>query len=206
MTANAIAPGFIATDMLRQTAERMKVTFEQFLDGAAKEIPVGRVGQPEDIANAASFFCSDGVVVRVRPGALRGGRAEGMSAAFPSPEALLDAVGTDLGTERLDHRRPGAHRPLRRRDRRPPVDPRRPGAGRIRAVRRPIAHGYLSLSLLAPLMFELLHVDGTALVVNAGSDRVRFLTPVAAGTRVRAHGDDHGGRADPHRRPRAPVA
>jgi 3-oxoacyl-[acyl-carrier protein] reductase len=59
VTANAIAPGFIATDMLRQTAERMKVSFEQFLEGAAREIPVGRVGQPEDIANAASFFCSE---------------------------------------------------------------------------------------------------------------------------------------------------
>jgi 3-oxoacyl-[acyl-carrier protein] reductase len=59
VTANAIAPGFIATDMLRATAERMRVPFDQFLEGAAKEIPVGRVGQPEDIANAASFFCGD---------------------------------------------------------------------------------------------------------------------------------------------------
>jgi 3-oxoacyl-[acyl-carrier protein] reductase len=59
VTANAIAPGFIATDMLRQTAERMHITFEQFLEGAAKEIPVGRVGQPDDIANAVSFFCSE---------------------------------------------------------------------------------------------------------------------------------------------------
>jgi 3-oxoacyl-[acyl-carrier protein] reductase len=59
VTANAIAPGFIATDMLRATADRMKVPFEQFLEGAAKEIPVGRVGQPEDIAAAASFFCSE---------------------------------------------------------------------------------------------------------------------------------------------------
>ncbi|MGN6743637.1 MAG: 3-oxoacyl-ACP reductase FabG [Amnibacterium sp.] len=58
ITANAIAPGFIATDMLKQTAERMRVSFDQFLEGAAREIPVGRVGQPEDIANAASFFCS----------------------------------------------------------------------------------------------------------------------------------------------------
>jgi 3-oxoacyl-[acyl-carrier protein] reductase len=59
VTANAIAPGFIATDMLRATADRMKVPFDQFLEGAAKEIPVGRVGQPEDIAAAASFFCSE---------------------------------------------------------------------------------------------------------------------------------------------------
>jgi 3-oxoacyl-[acyl-carrier protein] reductase len=59
VTANAIAPGFIATDMLRATADRLKVPFDQFLEGAAREIPVGRVGQPDDIAAAASFFCSE---------------------------------------------------------------------------------------------------------------------------------------------------
>jgi 3-oxoacyl-[acyl-carrier protein] reductase len=59
VTVNAIAPGFIATDMLRATAERMRVPFEDFLAGAAKEIPVGRVGSPEDVATAASFFCSE---------------------------------------------------------------------------------------------------------------------------------------------------
>ena len=59
VTANAIAPGFIATDMLRETAQRIGVTFEEFLEGAAKEIPVRRVGQPGDVAAAASFFCSE---------------------------------------------------------------------------------------------------------------------------------------------------
>jgi len=59
VTANAIAPGFIATDMLRQTAERMKVPFDDFMAAAAKEIPVGRWGLPEDIAAAAAFFVSD---------------------------------------------------------------------------------------------------------------------------------------------------
>lgn len=59
VTANAIAPGFIATDMLRETAERLHITFDQFLEGAAKEIAVRRVGQPEDVAAAASFFCSE---------------------------------------------------------------------------------------------------------------------------------------------------
>ena len=59
VTANAIAPGFIATDMLKQTAERMKVSFDDFLAAAAKEIPVARVGQPEDVAEAAAFFTSD---------------------------------------------------------------------------------------------------------------------------------------------------
>jgi 3-oxoacyl-[acyl-carrier protein] reductase len=59
VTANAIAPGFIATDMTRATADRMGITFEDFLAGAAKEIPVGRPGVPDDIAAAASFFCSE---------------------------------------------------------------------------------------------------------------------------------------------------
>jgi 3-oxoacyl-[acyl-carrier protein] reductase len=59
ITANAIAPGFIATDMLRGTAERLGVSFEHFLGEAAKDIPVRRVGQPEDIAALASFFCSE---------------------------------------------------------------------------------------------------------------------------------------------------
>jgi 3-oxoacyl-[acyl-carrier protein] reductase len=59
VTANAIAPGMIATDMLRQTAERIGVPFEDFMTEAAKDIPVGRWGQPEDIAAAAAFFVSD---------------------------------------------------------------------------------------------------------------------------------------------------
>lgn len=58
VTANAIAPGFIVTDMTRSTAERIGVGFDDFVAHAAGEIPVGRAGQPEDIAAAASFFCS----------------------------------------------------------------------------------------------------------------------------------------------------
>jgi 3-oxoacyl-[acyl-carrier protein] reductase len=59
VTANAVAPGFIATDMTRATAERMKISFEDFLIGAAAQIPVGRVGQPEDIAATISFLASE---------------------------------------------------------------------------------------------------------------------------------------------------
>lgn len=60
VTANAIAPGFIQTEMTKSTAERIGVPFEDFLAGAAKTIPVQRVGQPEDIANLVSFLVSDG--------------------------------------------------------------------------------------------------------------------------------------------------
>ena len=59
VTVNAIAPGFIQTDMLVETARRMGIPFDQFLEGAAKQIDVRRVGQPEDIAAAASFFCRE---------------------------------------------------------------------------------------------------------------------------------------------------
>ncbi|MCQ4122643.1 3-oxoacyl-ACP reductase FabG [Rhodococcus tibetensis] len=60
VTANAIAPGFIETEMTAATAERMGVGFEDFKKAAASQIPVNRVGQPEDIANTASFLASEG--------------------------------------------------------------------------------------------------------------------------------------------------
>ena len=59
VTANAIAPGFIVTDMTASTAARLGLSFEDFQAAAAQGIPVQRVGQPEDIANAVSFFVSD---------------------------------------------------------------------------------------------------------------------------------------------------
>ena len=59
VTANAIAPGFIETDMTAATAARVGVDFEEFKKMNAAAIPVQRTGKPEDIAAAASFFCSD---------------------------------------------------------------------------------------------------------------------------------------------------
>ncbi len=60
VTANAIAPGFIVTEMTRITAERIGVSFEDFQAARAAETPVPRVGQPDDIAHAVSFFVSEG--------------------------------------------------------------------------------------------------------------------------------------------------
>jgi 3-oxoacyl-[acyl-carrier protein] reductase len=60
VTANAIAPGFIVTDMTAATAERLGVSFEDFQAARAAETPVPRVGIPDDIAHAVSFFVSEG--------------------------------------------------------------------------------------------------------------------------------------------------
>jgi 3-oxoacyl-[acyl-carrier protein] reductase len=60
VTANAVAPGFIVTDMTAATAARIGMPFEDFQAAAAGQIPVRRVGQPEDIAHVISFLCSEG--------------------------------------------------------------------------------------------------------------------------------------------------
>src|SRR5215210_261674 len=49
-----------------------------------------------------------------------------------------------------------------------------------------IVHGYFTVSLLAPLLEELLHVEGAALSVNYGIDKLRFPAPVPVGARFRA--------------------
>jgi 3-oxoacyl-[acyl-carrier protein] reductase len=59
VNANAIAPGFIATDMTDATAARVGMPVEDFRQAAADRNPVRRVGFPEDIAAAAAFLCSD---------------------------------------------------------------------------------------------------------------------------------------------------
>lgn len=59
INVNAIAPGFIATDMTRATAERTGVDFPQMQKAASERIPVRRVGRPEDIANVAAFLVSE---------------------------------------------------------------------------------------------------------------------------------------------------
>ena len=59
VTANAIAPGFIQTEMTASTAERLGVPFDDFIKYSAEQIPVQRVGQPEDIAATAAFLCSE---------------------------------------------------------------------------------------------------------------------------------------------------
>ncbi|BCJ54417.1 3-oxoacyl-ACP reductase [Actinoplanes sp. NBRC 14428] len=60
ITANSVAPGFIVTDMTAATAARMGVDFADFEKAAIGQIPVGRAGRPEDVANTVSFLVSEG--------------------------------------------------------------------------------------------------------------------------------------------------
>jgi len=60
ITANAVAPGFIATDMTAATAARVGMEFDVFQKAAATQIPVRRIGQPDDVAHVVSFLASEG--------------------------------------------------------------------------------------------------------------------------------------------------
>ncbi len=57
INVNSIAPGFIMTPMIEQTAERMGVSLEDFKAGAAQGLHLRRTGTPEDIAGVVSFLC-----------------------------------------------------------------------------------------------------------------------------------------------------
>jgi 3-oxoacyl-[acyl-carrier protein] reductase len=59
VNVNAVAPGFIVTDMTDETARRVGMQPQAFRDAAAAETPVRRVGLPEDIATAIAFLASD---------------------------------------------------------------------------------------------------------------------------------------------------
>jgi 3-oxoacyl-[acyl-carrier protein] reductase len=74
INVNCVAPGFISTAMTRQTAERLGVEFEDFKSFVADQVPLGRTGEPEDVAGVIVFLCSEdasyvsGQVVYVRGG------------------------------------------------------------------------------------------------------------------------------------------
>lgn len=59
ITANSVAPGFIETEMTKETARRIGITFDQLIEASVSKIPVGRSGKPEDIANAVAFFADE---------------------------------------------------------------------------------------------------------------------------------------------------
>ncbi|MCL6587339.1 MAG: beta-ketoacyl-ACP reductase [Anoxybacillus sp.] len=59
ITTNAVAPGFIETDMTKATAERIGISFEELVQASIAHIPVGRSGKPADVAHAVAFFADE---------------------------------------------------------------------------------------------------------------------------------------------------
>jgi 3-oxoacyl-[acyl-carrier protein] reductase len=74
VNVNCVAPGFISTAMTQQTAERMGVSFDKFREAVAEQVPLRRVGEPEDVAGPIVYLCSDdasylsGQVIYIRGG------------------------------------------------------------------------------------------------------------------------------------------
>jgi acyl dehydratase len=105
---------------------------------------------------------------------------------FASLADLKAAVGTELGTSEwhtigqeqvnLFAEATGDHQWIH-------VDPERAQASPFGGT---IAHGYLTLSLIPVLAKECYGVEGIAMALNYGSEKVRFPSPVPVGTAVRA--------------------
>ncbi|NED32059.1 MaoC family dehydratase [Streptomyces sp. SID8499] len=112
-----------------------------------------------------------------------------MTKVFASPAALAAAVGTHLGTSewiRVDQSRidlfaeaTGDHQWIH-------VDAERAASGPFGGT---IAHGFLTLSLIPVLVKEVYRTEGVAMAVNYGLNKVRFMSPVRVGSRVRASVD-----------------
>jgi acyl dehydratase len=105
---------------------------------------------------------------------------------FENPDELVKAVGTQLGASEwltIDQDRinvfayaTGDHQWIH-------VDPERAAQG---PFGRTIAHGYLTLSLLPVLAQDIYRVEGVRMGVNYGLNKVRFVTPVPVGSKIRA--------------------
>lgn len=112
-----------------------------------------------------------------------------MKKTFDTLDSILAAAGTKLGPgewmtmtqERIDKFAEATddHQWIH-------VDPVKAKAGPFGAT---IAHGYLTLSLCAKFLPELLEVRGMKMGVNYGTDKVRFVNAVKAGARIRASGE-----------------
>jgi 3-oxoacyl-[acyl-carrier protein] reductase len=59
INVNAVAPGWIETEMTKEAAQRVGMTMEEMKDRFAKNIPLKRFGRVDDIANVVAFLVSD---------------------------------------------------------------------------------------------------------------------------------------------------
>ncbi|MFJ4031368.1 MaoC family dehydratase [Streptomyces griseoluteus] len=112
-----------------------------------------------------------------------------MTKVFPSPAALAAEVGTHVGTGAwitVEQERIDLFAEATGDDQWIHIDAERAAAGPFGAT---IAHGYLTLSLLPALVREVYRTEGVAMAVNYGLNRVRFISPVPVGSRIRASVD-----------------
>lgn len=110
-----------------------------------------------------------------------------MTTIIANPDALLDMVGSDLGTSdwvEVSQTDVDAFAKATGDQQWIHVDPKRAAAGPFGAT---IVHGYMTLSLLVPLLGNTYRVEGTAMGINYGLNKVRFPAATPVGSRVRAH-------------------
>ena len=117
------------------------------------------------------------------------GKEAAMATVFENPAELTAAVGQQLGHSEwmeIDQDRinlfadaTGDHQWIH-------VDPEMAKAGPFGA---PIAHGYLTLSLVSMMMPQILEVHGVSMGVNYGTDKIRFPAPVPVGSKIRGRGE-----------------
>ncbi|WP_338023226.1 MaoC family dehydratase [Aliiroseovarius subalbicans] len=104
-----------------------------------------------------------------------------------TPETLIDSIGDEIGLSRwftLEQARIDAFADVTEDDQFIHTDPARAAQTPFGG---PIAHGFLTLSMLSAMTYDALPpLAGEAMGVNYGFDRIRFVSPVPAGARIRA--------------------
>jgi acyl dehydratase len=106
-----------------------------------------------------------------------------------SPRALLEMEGRDLGVTdwmTIDQARIDGFAEVTEDRQWIHVDPARAAGG---PFGKTIAHGYLTLSLVNHFLPQLLEVRGFSVGITVGAARLRFLTPVVVGSRIRGRGE-----------------
>lgn len=104
---------------------------------------------------------------------------------FDSPEALVNSVGAEFGPTEwvtITQERIDAFADATGDAQWIHTEPQRAARSPLGST---IAHGFLTLALTAPFLFDLLRVEGVRQIINAGSDRCRFLAPVPVDSAVR---------------------
>ena len=105
---------------------------------------------------------------------------------FTGADELLAAAGEQLGTSDwmvIEQRRVNAFADATEDHQWIHIDPQRAATGPFGTT---IAHGFLTLSLLPYLIFQTYRVEGAAMTINYGLNKVRFPAPVPVGSTVRA--------------------